>query len=957
MSLGMLPIEKALVSGKWPPSLPSPSIGQDEWQRQATSTQLAYDVVNGDFQKIFSSSAVQSFLRMRQTVTTTDDILDKPLSQVFSLKDDNDGNSQETGAQQDADSELLQLLVCISSLHAFVQANWTGPNLSITPSTIFSASSSASSSLDDTLNAKAISELSYGGEPAYHLSKQPSFLRLAQLLLPTPNTFKYLKTGPWWFLRLMTIHQQILDEPVALPEEVSSSLSTSLDSLIQTFNITEEPELAGRLLLEQGLLDHIIGQDKAAAELFVRAAQATGLEYELTGALGKRTKFQQTELSQLVLLAESKLKFEDEKDRAVTAGTEITGAAAIQVNNSLSNNPAPAVPQSLALNDDTLLEQTQFTSSSTLSSSRLSHLSPISQPALHPLDQAILLSLCLNIKNTSPSHGLTAEQISPYISRVLSHPVNWSVHTMALLLRSRVESTRTRTVERAALQLQALIDQMPTNDSGVQERLRYFSALVMPSRWEMEKELADQLLSLGVVKSALEVYERLEMWEQVVRCWGVLERPEKGLAIVKDLLEGRKKETGAVVVEGKTTLSGERRIVVDRMREAKLLCLLGDLEPQNAQTHYTKAWDVSQQTSGRAMRSLGGLHFSCGEYREAIDCLRKAVKINPLMGRSWFILGCAYMRVEEWDGAREAFGRCVRIDEEDAESWANLAGVYLRMPASASAVKSTGEGGGEEGDQERKENPTTIPIEHKMLAYSALKQGLKFSYDNWKMWYNYMIVCVDVGELFEAARALGRVVEETSGRAGLEGASESSKEGLVDLDVLDKLVDAVTKGAVGSASALSHSPADQAQEGQSQEQRPEDAGLSRAVTSLFEGTILPRISSSPRVFRAYAKLLTSQCRWEEVLKAYMDGYRVGIAGSWGSSSNPDAGGIEKWREAVVEVEDVVDVLRNFGPRAEGEGGKGKWRMQARSVVRTFMGRTKEFEDEPEWERLVALKRE
>ena len=56
--------------------------------------------------------------------------------------------------------------------------------------------------------------------------------------------------------------------------------------------------------------------------------------------------------------------------------------------------------------------------------------------------------------------------------------------------------------------------------------------------------------------------------------------------------------------------------------------------------------------------------------------------INPLYWRPWFILGCGCIRVEDWDGAREAakaFARCVTTDDEDAESWNNLASVYLHM--------------------------------------------------------------------------------------------------------------------------------------------------------------------------------------------------------------------------------------------------------------------------------------
>ena len=58
-------------------------------------------------------------------------------------------------------------------------------------------------------------------------------------------------------------------------------------------------------------------------------------------------------------------------------------------------------------------------------------------------------------------------------------------------------------------------------------------------------------------------------------------------------------------------------------------------------------------------------------------------------------------------------------------------------------------------------------------------------------------------------------------------------------------------------------------------------------------------------------------------------------------------------KAAAEVEELVDVLRNFGPRA----GDASWRGQARSVLRTFLGRSRDFADEPEYVRLVALQEE
>ena len=64
--------------------------------------------------------------------------------------------------------------------------------------------------------------------------------------------------------------------------------------------------------------------------------------------------------------------------------------------------------------------------------------------------------------------------------------------------------------------------------------------------------------------------------------------------------------------------------------------------------------------------------------------LEIGARINPLLTRTWFLLGCAEMRKErpDWKSARDAFAMCVAIDDEDAESWNNLATVYLRMEGS-----------------------------------------------------------------------------------------------------------------------------------------------------------------------------------------------------------------------------------------------------------------------------------
>lgn len=209
-----------------------------------------------------------------------------------------------------------------------------------------------------------------------------------------------------------------------------------------------------------------------------------------------------------------------------------------------------------------------------------------------------------------------------------------------------------------------------------------------------------------------------------------------------------------------------------------------------------------------------------------------------------------------------------------------------------------------------------------MLAFRALKQGLKFHYENWRMWTNYSIVAMDVGELSEACRALGRVVEERAAKVGAES---------VDVDVLDRLVDAATRAPPP--------------EGTTTIDTNGGAALLRRVEDLFVRVLLPRVSS-PRVFRARARLLAAQGKLPEALDAYLEAYRAGVA----SQMEVGETDVERWREGVREVEEICGVLVNYGPKVEGS----RWMLQGRSIVRTFMGRTKDFEDEPEWSRLVEL---
>ncbi|RSH82496.1 uncharacterized protein EHS24_007476 [Apiotrichum porosum] len=678
-------------------------------------------------------------------------------------------------------------------------------------------------------------------------------------------------------------------EPVGeLSEDDLQTLLVAAVALQHSPSLARPPDAdtSAALSLELGLLHHRLGSDRAANQAFLAAARTSGLEFELTGALGKRTKYQVADHSQLVLLAESR-KRDSETEETVQA---------------------IAVPETLALNDDTLLEETAFTKVTQTGSGRLSHLDPGNQPALHPLDQALLLSLCLAQGNNSPSHGLTTQTMMPFLTRVVAHPRNWSVHTTALLLRSRLEAHRSRTVERATLQLAALIEQMPSADSSTAERLQYFHQLPLTSKWEMERELAKRYLSLGVVVSALEVFTRLEMWEDAVGCLQRMEREAEAERIVHELLEGKKLESDVVMNLGRNSLSDARRHKLSAARAAKLLCVLGDLtlnsdlapkDPVGVRTkaiqYYEKAWEESERSSSRSQRSLAALYVSSKDYEKAIPAFQAALAINPLYAQA-----------------------CV--NEDDAEGWNNLAAVYLRI--------------NEEGVPEG-EKPPPVTFENKTLAFRALRNGLRMAYNNWRMWQNYMIVAVDVGELAEAVRAMTRVVEEIGSQDPIMA---------IDPEVLDKLVDAVTRDDYnGGKGPLDGKPPSTSNEGW---------GLLPMVERLFDTTILTRVNDNARVWRSHARLQRWKEDWAGAVEDYLRAYRVTVATDERVERDRT-----RWRDAVEEVEDLVATLSQLGPRVPKVEGKkgGDWRFQARGIVRTFMGRTKDaFEDEPEWERLTDL---
>lgn len=746
--------------------------------------------------------------------------------------------------------QLNLLCIAIACLNAFVQISWTGPNLDLESHDLLPTIIREKCNTDE-LNKKALEILSVDGEETYHLTPQALYLLISRIILvENEQIFTDLKTSLWWAQRVLFIQQRILDNVAGSLHDLMFQYFKTLESKLPSTNL----DIYTRYYIELGLLYHYYGQDSLGVDCFLKAQKSSGFQWKITGALGKRTKFQTFDVSQLLIVANSA----DSKES--------------QDENTTKKN----LPDNLILNDDTLLEKIEFSKQDGQKDDKdNTDLDPHNQKNLKVIDQCLLLAFCLDIKNTNPSHGITIEQMVPYVSRVLENPNNWMVYTMALLLRSRLEKAKVRTVERSVLQLQALVDQFPLELSSAQERISYFYQILLPPKWEMEKELAVQYLSLGVVRSSLEIFERLEMWEDVINCYIMLEKEEKAKQIIHEQLQ-------------------------ITPNSPKLYCLLGDVEKNPK--HWEHAWEISGSRFARAMRSLGGYWYKHEEYRKSVDCYANALKINPLFENSWFIQGCAAMHLEEWEIAIQAFSRVIAIDPENPEAWNNLASVFLR--------------------QNRKTD-----------AFNAFQQGLKLKHDSWKIWTNYMYIAIDIGEFAETMRAMQRVVDLRW---------EKEKDSCVDVEVLELLINAVTKNIQDASK------------------------LAPRLENLLTETITSRITSNHHIWKLCAQFWFWKKDYDKVLEAHLKAYRSVLHDPMLESS-------EIVFEKVANVAlDVVEAYQNFGDKKvlrkkdsntdiieEEEIIVCKdWKYQAKSLLKSLIGKTKNsFEGTPMHDKLKETLKE
>ncbi|GBG32346.1 Tetratricopeptide repeat protein 27 [Hondaea fermentalgiana] len=732
------------------------------------------------------------------------------------------------------------------------------------------------------------------------------------------SALRHLLTSGWWAARSAVVHQETLEAKDAAAPSLEQEAERGFRRTLRAVDLMypDDKLLLASVWIECGVARHKFKAADRAKQAFAEAKEAAQLNIQMTGALGKRTKFQRQEKTQLILLAASSTTKQPSPSESASATTT---SAAVTPPSSSSSSSAPAPvegeedPSAEGMGQTSVLgipkikleevdaetplhEQVQLGAEVDDEEARMR------RGTLSLLDQCIVLGLCMDVKNSYAMEGLTAEEMLAYVERVLQSPENWMVYSTALLIKSQLEFERNKTKERAILQMQVLVDQQTNRLTPLQpkqrdldeaapvtERLAFLHALAWPAVWELKRGLAALYREVGAAGSALQIYEEVRLWEEAVDCLVMMEKRARAEKLVRE------------------------RLAVQP--SAHLMCVLGGLLQD--EDWYRKAWEFSGKRHARAKREWALLAFNRGDLQESADHLQDALRINPLFPESWFRLGSCAMRLEQWKLARTAFAHVTRQDPDSGDSWANLSSVLVQLGDYPAALK-------------------------------AVAEAVRQSRSNWKIWENYILLAVNTHQW-------GMAIDGMSNLVDVRGGSGEAVADMVDLQSLLVLVDALTQKSAAAESG---------NDGGVNEEKEDNKEQDPHAPSASEGGMSAELTASLRAqLEALFEKMRAKCKSEpnmwKVMSIYYEGVgdlvqvRDCLVRRMRSLMQQEVG----WEREELKAERIVsvaqDLLARFADHAERDpalvsdaAARESVLSQASQLARSVVDKLKANEDLP-----------
>lgn len=658
-------------------NLPTPQISTVSTPLQTSIETLIQSIELGQYSQTLTSDSAAFMIYLNNSTSSYSVSITNCISSFLISE-----NNEDTPFRV-----FIAFTVAVSAFLAFVQCNVTGPPVTLPP--LFS-------NIDkDDLEIWARNEVMSAGSDLlgkfhnleYLVFAKLVFLNIRDYYLQKNEKMVIFSTVSFWLSRVLTIQQKLLDGHSSvlfekLQELMKETLTQfgDLKNVIRYWEGTEEEvlsEIVSMVHIESGIIDFRYGRVDSSKLHFELGEKASGLSLSVSGSMGFRTVHQVDPKAQLRLFTDNL--------------------------NGLSDLNGYAVGKDKSLQHDREVHD----ASDVLLTPRFLEQENESSGSLKPVQQALILDQCLLIEKNTPHDEMQRWDMAPYIEAIDSQPSSlFIIKFFCDLLRIRWEKTRSRTKERAILMMDKLVQGVYESSPQVAERIYCCFGVDLPTIPTLRKEYADLLVSCGLIGEAVKVYEDLELWDNVIFCYRLLEKKAAAVELINTRL-------------------------LERPNDPRLWCSLGDVT--NKDSCYEKALEVSGNKSVRAKRSLARSAYNKGEYEKSKLLWESAMAINSLYPDGWFALGAAALKSRDVEKAIDAFTRAVQLDPDNGEAWNNIACLHMAKKRNKEAL-------------------------------IAFKEALKFKRDSWQMWENYSQVAVDNGNFALALDATQKVLSMTNNK-------------------------------------------------------------------------------------------------------------------------------------------------------------------------------------------------